>query len=419
MDITELTPDPQNARKHGDRNVGTIVTALEEVGAARSIVIDEDGVILAGNATIKAAAKAGITKLHVVDTDGQTIVAVRRSGLTPEQKARLALFDNRAAELAEGWNQDVLRELQGSGIDLGGMWTADELAALLGGAAAPGLTDPDAVPGERATDIQEGDLFEIGPSRIICGDATKASVVARLLGDATPILMVTDPPYGIQYDPSWRAKAGINKNTEKLGAVLNDDEADWTEAWRLFPGDVAYVYHAGLKSSIVQASLELAEFTLRAQIVWAKDRLALSRGDYHWQHEPCWYGVRDGKKGHRTKDRSQSTLWRIPTPDAHVADGAPPPEQTTVWEIPSREDGGHGHGTQKPVECMARPMRNHVAPEVYEPFSGSGTSIIAGQMLGRRVYAIELNPSYVQIAIDRWEAFTGKKAVKVGEAIRS
>jgi len=130
---------------------------------------------------------------------------------------------------------------------------------------------------------------------------------------------------------------------------------------------------------------------MRAQIIWAKDRLALSRGDYHWQHEPCWYAIRQDGTGHRTDDRSQSTLWTIP----------------------ARDDDGHGHGTQKPVECMRRPMQNHFAEAVYDPFAGSGTTLIAAEQLGRCGYAIEIEPTYVQIAIDRWEAFTGRTAVTV------
>lgn len=208
----------------------------------------------------------------------------------------------------------------------------------------------------------------------------------------------------------WRARAGVNKSAHKMGKVENDDRADWTPVWQAFPGDVAYVWHGGLKSSVVQASLEHAGFEMRAQIIWAKDRLVLSRGDYHWQHEPCWYAVRSNQKGQRTADRKPSTIWRIPTP-INLQDA--PPEASTVWEIPSRDDAGHSHGTQKPVECMARPIRNHTAPEVFDPFCGSGSTLIAAEMYGRRCYAIELIPSYVQVAIDRWEAFSGQKAVKV------
>lgn len=415
--LASLTPDPKNRRKHTTRNIGMLVDALKNVGAARSIVIDESGQVLAGNGVVAAAEEAGITGLRVVDVDGDTIVAVRRRGLTEAQKRDLAIYDNRVGELAE-WNVEQLLADQKAGLGLSAFFTDKELDAVLGSHSSEGRTDPDAIPKERATDIVVGDLFELGPHRILCGDATKAEDAAKVLGTAKPILMVTDPPYGVEYDPTWRAKAGINRNAEKMGKVLNDHEADWSEAWRLFPGDIAYVWHAALKGPIVQASLERTRFAVRAQIIWAKDRLVLSRGDYHWQHEPCFYGVREGKKGQRSRDRRQTTVWRIGTPETWATDKEPPPETTTVWEIPARDDGGHGHGTQKPVECMARPMRNHIAPEVYEPFSGSGTTIIAGQMLGRRVYAIELNPVYVQLAIDRWEAFSGRKAKKVGDAPR-
>lgn len=417
--LADLTPDPRNARRHTERNIAMIADSIREVGAARSIVIDEEGVILAGNATVEAAAAAGIEGVRIIDVEGDELVAVRRTNLSPEQKARLALADNRAAELADGWDLDRLRELSEAGVSLEGLFSQDELDALYAaGGDGGGNTHPDAVAELRATDILPGDLFELGPHRILCGDSTKADDVARLLGGDKPRLMVTDPPYGLAYDPQWREQAGVYGgkpgNRQKHGTVRNDDRADWTEVWRLFPGDIAYVWHAGLTSSQVEASLELAKFESRAQIIWAKDRLALGRGDYHWQHEACWYAVRRGRKGHRTDDRSPSTLWRI----SSLLDADPPPEQTTVWDIPTREDGGHGHGTQKPVECMARPMRHHHAPEVFEPFSGSGTSIIAATMLGRRCYAIEIDPGYVQMAIDRWQAFTGREAVKVGEAVR-
>ena len=414
--IQQLVANPQNARRHPERNLEMIATSLRDVGAARSIVIDETNGILAGEGVTRAAAAAGLTRLRVIDGDGDELVAVRRRGLTPDQKTRLALYDNRTGELAE-WDAEILDRLVAAGTDLSAFWSKDELDQLLEEVhRTTGLMDPDAVPEERPTDIVEGDLFELGRHRLLCGDSTRAADIERLLAGAVPPLMVTDPPYGVDYDPSWRLKAGVSRGQGKLGKVLNDDQADWTEAWRLFPGAAAYVWHAGLQSSIVQSSLERAQFTLRAQIIWAKDRLALSRGDYHWQHEPCWYGVRDGRPGRRTADRSQSTLWRIETPSALEH---PPEAVTTVWEIPTREDGGHGHGTQKPVECMARPMRNHHAPEIFEPFCGSGSSIIAAETLGRRCYANELNPTYVQLDIDRWEAFTGKTAVKVGEATRA
>jgi DNA modification methylase len=211
------------------------------------------------------------------------------------------------------------------------------------------------------------------------------------LGNVKPLLMVTDPPYGVEYDPSWRNQAGAAK-TKRTGKVLNDDRADWREAWALFPGDVAYVWHGALRAAEVAESLMAAGFNVRSQIIWAKDRLVLSRGDYHWQHEPCWYAVKKTGKGHWAGDRKQTTLWHISGKDQ---------DATTV------------HGTQKPVECMRRPMLNNSSPgqAVFEPFMGSGTTLIAAETTGRVCYGIELNPTYVDVAIERWQQFTGANAV--------
>ncbi len=395
--IKDLVPDPANRRAHNPRNLGMVVDALHQVGAARSIVIDEDNVILAGNAVTEAAAEAGITKLRVIEASGDALIAVRRSGLTDEQKRALAIYDNRTAELAE-WNIDQLKADQVAGLDLQPFFFDREIEQMFGAAEGKaGLTDPDAVPDIRSTSITAGDLFALGPHRLLCGDSTRPGQVEALFALASPELMVTDPPYGVSYDPAWRARAGVNKNRKKMGAVANDGTADWTEAWRLFPGDLAYVWHAGVYADVVKHSIVAVGFEVRAQIIWAKDRMALSRGDYHWQHEPCWYAVRRGRKGLRTSDRSQ----------------------TTLWTIPSRDDDGHGHGTQKPVECMERPIRNHRVATVYDPFVGSGTTVIAAERQDRICYAVDVDPVYCQVVIDRWEAFTGQQAAKVGEAVRA
>lgn len=227
--------------------------------------------------------------------------------------------------------------------------------------------------------------------RIACGSSTDPVTVARVLAGAKPHLMVTDPPYGVEYDANWRERAGINTSGAATGKVLNDDNADWRDAWALFPGDVAYVWHAGLFAGVVVDSLTACGFQPRSQIIWAKSQMVMSRGDYHWQHEPCWYAVRKGKVGHYDGGRKQTTLWSIDKPQKSET----------------------GHSTQKPIECMKRPIENNSSPgqAVYEPFSGSGTTIIAGEMTGRSVYAIELNPAYVDVAVTRWQDFTGERAV--------
>ena len=280
-------------------------------------------------------------------------------------------------------------------MDVGALgFDAKELDALFRREAADPreeeTPEPPAVPVSRA-----GDLWQLGKHRLLCGDATDAAAVERLLDGVVPHLCVSDPPYGVEYDPAWRNRAGLS-GTKRTGKVMNDDRADWREAWALFPGDVAYVWHGALHATTVAESLEACGFAIRSQIVWAKERLVLSRGDYHWQHEPCWYAVRQKAKGHWSGDRKQTTLWSIPSRD---------------------QDAATVHGTQKPVECMRRPILNNSSPgqAVYEPFSGSGSTIIAAETTGRACHAMELDPAYVDVAVLRWQAFTGETAVLDGD----
>lgn len=229
--------------------------------------------------------------------------------------------------------------------------------------------------------------------RVLCGDCTKPEDVARVLDGCKPLLMVTDPPYGVEYDASWRNEAMPDTNPGKSGGsrgqFTNDNRADWTDAWKQFAGDVAYVWHAGSKSPIVAESLTSTGLELRNLIVWAKHELVIGRGHYHHQHEPCWYAVRKGSTAHWIGDRCQTTLWAISKP------------------INSET----GHSTQKPLECMARPIRNHDAPEVYDPFLGSGTTLIAAESLSRRCYGIEISPAYVDVVCRRYAAKFPEQAI--------
>ena len=240
-----------------------------------------------------------------------------------------------------------------------------------------------------------GDVWLMGNHRLICGDSTDADCVAKLLGPVKPHLMVTDPPYGVEYDADWRNKAtradGSPIGGKAVGKVLNDERSDWREAWALFHGDVAYVWHAGLFAGAVADSLIACGFHLRAQVVWAKHQFAIGRGDYHCQHESCWYAVKKGKTGHYDGGRKQSTLWQINKPQKSET----------------------GHSTQKPVECMKRPIENNSSPgqAVYDPFLGSGTTVIAAEMTGRHCYGIELSPAYCDVIVTRFQAFSGKTAI--------
>lgn len=235
--------------------------------------------------------------------------------------------------------------------------------------------------------VKLGDLWECGEHRVICGDSTHADVVSRLLGDDKPNLMVTDPPYGVEYDANWRNEK-LGKSNRSIGKVKNDQKADWREAWSLFCGSVAYVWSSDKHSYETLKSLIECEFFIINQIVWAKTKFIISRGDYHSQHESCWYMVKKNSKHDYTGDRSQTTLWQI-----------------------EHNKSETGHSTQKPLECMARPVRNNSAfgDLVYDPFLGSGTTLIACENLQRKCRGIEINPAYVAVTLQRWSDLTGQK----------
>jgi len=376
--LDALVPFAANARTHDAKQVAQIAASMREWGWTNPVLVDEAGTIIAGHGRVMAARTLGFSEAPVM-------VA---SGWSEAQKRAYVLADNQLA-LNAGWDAALLgselRGLEEVGFDLE-LLGFGNLDALLSDPAA-GLTDPDDVPAPPADPVTLlGDVWLLGRHRIVCGDSTDADTVAKCLNGVTPHLMVTDPPYGVEYDAS---KARPTSAGSAKGKVLNDDRADWLDAWSLFPGSVAYVWHAMRHAGTVFASLEKAGFQIRAEIVWAKSQLVMSRGHYHPQHESCWYAAR-GTAGW-AGDRKQSTLWKIDKPQKSET----------------------GHSTQKPVECMRRPIENNssAGQAVYEPFSGSGTTIIAGEMTGRAVHAIELSPAYVDVAVKRWQDFTGLDAV--------
>jgi DNA modification methylase len=277
------------------------------------------------------------------------------------------------------------------GFDLSLVGFSDRELTSFSVAQHQGLTDPDDIPDPPVDPVSRaGDVWLLGTHRLVCGDCTDAAAVSAALAGIVPHLMVTDPPYGVNYDPGWRGRSGLSDgSTLARGEVLNDNRADWREAWLLFPGDVAYVWHSALHAGTVATSLEAAGFVIRSQIIWDKTRLVISRGDYHWRHEPAWYAVRKGKTGHWAGDRKQTTIWEIPHAKSET-----------------------GHGTEKPVACMQRPIENNssIGQAIYDPFCGSGTTIIAAEIIGRVCHGIELSPVYVDVAIKRWQAFTGQVA---------
>ena len=383
--LDALIPYARNARTHSEDQVALIAGSIREFGFNNPVLVDGANGVIAGHGRLLAARKLGLTSVPVIEL----------AHLSEAQKRAYVLADNKLAERA-GWDGEMLAleagDLGALGVDLMSLgFEAAEIDALFADSTLdPREEETPAPPADPAS--RPGDLWVLGPHRLLCGDATDPAAVARLLGDMRPHLMVTDPPYGVSYDPGWRNATGGAK-TKRIGKVLNDDRADWREAWTLFPGEVAYVWHGALHAGAVADSLTASGFEIRSQIIWAKERLVMSRGHYHWQHEPCWYAVRG--KGHWSGDRKQTTLWRIPNRD---------------------QDAETIHGTQKPVECMRRPLLNNSSrgQAVYEPFSGSGTTLIAAETTGRACMAMELDPAYVDVAVRRWEAFTGKPAALEG-----
>lgn len=389
--IGALEPYAANARTHSDDQIGQIVASIKEFGWTNPILVDGENGIIAGHGRLRAAQKLGMANVPVIEL----------VGLSDVQKRAYILADNQLA-LNAGWDAPMLaselQELSAAGFDLDLIGFAD-LDALMAD-KTEGLTDEDAVPEAPKEPVTvSGDVWIMGGHRIVCGDSTDADVVEKVLAGVKPHLMVTDPPYGVEYSADWRNKAlradGSPIGGRAIGAVMNDNKADWREAWALFPGDVCYIWHAGNKAHMVAESLIACGLEIRAQIIWAKSQFVIGRGDYHPQHEPCWYAVRKGKTGHYDGGRKQSTIWNIDKPRKSET----------------------GHSTQKPVECMKRPIENNSSPgqAVYEPFSGSGTTIIAAEMTGRKCHAIELNPPYVDIAVIRWQEFTGQAATLEGD----
>lgn len=387
-EITNLIPYASNSRTHSDDQVAQIAASIKEFGFNNPILLDGDKGIIAGHGRLLAARKLNLDKVPTIELEH----------LTENQRKAYVIADNKLA-LNAGWDMELL-SLEMNGLDQEGFdlsllgFDDNELATILA-EETEGLTDPDEVPDVPDDPVsKEGDVWILGRHRLMCGSSTVATDVEKLLDGIEPHLMVTDPPYGVEYEPSWRNNVvgapTLKPSNRAMGIVENDDNADWSEAWSLFTGDVAYIWHAGNKANIVADSLIKCDLNIRAQIIWAKNNMVIGRGDYHRKHEPCWYAVRKNKKGHYCGGRKQTTVWNIDKP------------------LKSET----GHSTQKPVECMKRPIENNssVGQAVYEPFSGSGTTIIAGEMTSRCIYAMELNPAYVDLAVKRWQDFTGEQA---------
>ncbi len=378
----DIMPSPRNWRTHPKKQVAALKGVLEELGWADVGLTRElpDGTL----AMIDGHCRQAIDPEEMMPVVVLDLDEDEANKLMTVLDPLAAMADSNSAAL-----KSLLEEIQTD---------SDAVQAMLDGlakengitldSAGDGLVD--AAPQiDKAAELQllwntaVGQVWEIpgagGTHRVMCGDSTKAEDVAKLLGDRKPFIMVTDPPYGVDYDPTFRSN-------NRTGLVTNDSRASWCESYKLFPGVVAYVWHGNLHVVTVADDLLNAGFSLRAYIIWKKPALVMGRGHYHWQHEPAFYGARGSSKW--CGDRKQSTIWDI--------DHVHPTLGTT-------DDGQTSHGTQKPVECMARPIRNHggAGDDVYDPFLGSGTTVIAAESLGRVAYGMEIEPGYTAVILQR------------------
>jgi DNA modification methylase len=410
--IERLIPRANNPRTHSREQAAHIAASMREWGWTNPILVGADDDIIAGHARLLAAEKLGIKEVPVIVL----------GHLSPAQRRALVIADNQLAIAGAAWDEEMLRiELailheEDYNLDLVGFDDIELQRLLEAQDNAPGLSDQDAVPEVQPDPVARlGDLFMLGNRRVICGDCTEPDVVARLLDGAKPLLLITDPPYGIELDSEWRDRAGLNGcgpaearymkhrtegHTETT--ISGDTRADWSEAFALLPDlQVGYIWHASKFTSEVLAGLLRIGFLHHQQIIWNKGRTVLTRTLYWFQHEPCWF-VRKKNAPWYGKAGENSTVWDSPSPK---------------FIMGGSDEEKFDHPTQKPMELMRRPILNHTLPDesCYDPFLGSGTALIAAEQTGRVCYGVELDPKYVDVIVRRWQMYTGKQAVLDGD----
>ena len=417
--LKDLNPATYNPRKIGDVALAGLRTSLGQFGYVELIVVnvrDDTNVIVGGHQRYKVLVAEGVVECDCIVVD-LPVAEEKLLNVTLNnphiQGQFVAEIDAFLAELAESVaDEGLLLDLQ-----------INALSAAI--AQAPSKGNDDAVP-DPPTDPKSktGDLYVMGDHRLLCGDSEKVADIERLMDGESCVLMVTDPPYGVNYDPNWRNEAGVSE-TAQTGLVTNDHRASWSTVFTRWPCDVMYVWHAALHCAEVERSLTASGFDIKAHIIWVKKRFALSRGHYHWMHEPCYYAVKKGKTSGWIGGRKQATIWAdvadkvdefsgyyacAVTPDTAYMFSA---DAATIWEIAHDKACGGGHSTQKPLECMARPIRNNSqrGDIVTDAFLGSGTTLIAAEKFGRRCFGMEISPVYCDVIVKRWENYTGKKAV--------
>lgn len=386
VDPRKLKPWAGNPRIN-DAAVDHVARSIREFGFATPIVARRaNWEIIAGHTRWKAALQLGLSR-----------VPVRFLELGEEQAHQLAIADNKLGELADWDLPQVHRVMQSWDVDaVKRLGFSDKDMRAIEKVARDAVKPPssDTTPPPPSTPLTKpGDLWRLGKNRLLCGDACNPDDVRKALGALKPRLMVTAPPYGNDYDPDWRVKLSAPNESKSKKKVVQD----WTPAFRLFAGDVAYIWHAGNHAGMVEENLRSCSLLVRQQIIWMKQAFVIGRAAYQWQHEPCWYAVRKGLEARWCGDRDQSTVWQIA--NSNPLGG-------------SQGDLKTHHPQQKPVECFSRPAANHgVAGDViYDPFAGSGTAFVAAEKTDRVCVALEIDPANCDVIVNRWQVLTGGRA---------
>jgi site-specific DNA-methyltransferase (adenine-specific) len=384
--VDKLIPYAKNARTHSDEQVAQIAGSIKEFGFNNPVLVDKDNSVIAGHGRLMAARKLGMDKVPVVQL----------GHMTEAQRKAYVLADNRIA-LNSGWDAGMLSlELQDlkDDIDLSLLgFDPDELDALLNPIEeTEGLTDEDAVPDvpdEPKTKL--GDIYILGNHRLMCGDSTSIDAVEALMDGQLADQLVTDPPYNIAYEGG----------SKKRDQIKNDEMAD--EEFRQFlkdvyiaanavmkAGAVFYIWHADTEGYNFRGAARDMGWKVRQTLIWNKDNSAFGRSDYHWKHEPCLYGWKEGAAHLWAADRKQTTVIQCKRPSKSEL-----------------------HPTMKPVELMEYQILNNTKGSdiVLDLFGGSGSTMIAAEKTGRKSCLMELDPKYCDVIVQRWEEFTGKKAV--------
>ena len=386
ISVSDLVPFAKNSRTHDDAQVAQIAASIREFGFTNPVLIDEVNGIIAGHGRVMAARKLKLTE----------VPCIRLSHLSESQKRAYIIADNKLA-LNAGWDNAMLKleladlKALDFDLDLTGFNT-DEIDALLAESGTEGLTDPDDTPEPPIEPVTRlGDIWLCGEHIVMCGSSLEMTAMEQLCGKQRVDMLLTDPPYNVAYTGGTKDALTIkndNMTDESFRAFLRD--AFVTADAVMKPGAVFYIWHADSEGYNFRAACKDAGWQIRQCLIWQKNSLVMGRQDYHWQHEPCLYGWKDGAGHLWASDRKQTTLMK--------------------FDRPSRNEI---HPTMKPVALFEYQMLNNTkgGDIVLDSFGGSGTTLIAAEKNGRIARIMELDPKYVDVIVKRWENFTGQKAV--------